>query len=63
VELIQELMGTIEQLEKENALLKEQNTFLMKKICGQKSESSVSVGLPTDEKALCLEESSSPADV
>lgn len=56
-------MGTIEQLEKENALLKEQNTFLMKKICGQKSESSVSVGLPTDEKALCLEESSSPADV
>jgi hypothetical protein len=55
--LIQELLARIDQLEKENALLKEQNAYLMKKLYGQESETSASVGISADEKSLCLAES------
>ena len=59
-ELIQELFARIDRLEKENALLKEQNVYLMKKLYGRKSETSVSIGLSMDERSFSLEENEIP---
>lgn len=62
-ELIQELLDRIDRLEKENTLLKEQNAYLTKKLYGQGSETSTSIGLPVGGESFCVEKSQRPKGV
>ena len=62
-ELIKELLVRFDRLEKENSLLKEQNAYLTKKLYGQGTETSTSIGLPVDEESFCIEENQTPQGV